>query len=299
LTAVTGTGATITALVANIGIASAKFVAFVFTGSASMLAEGIHSVADTTNQVLLLVGVRRSRRPPTEQHQFGFGRERYFWAFMVAVLLFTMGAIASALEGIEKLRHPHEVSSLTWAVGVLSVAIVLEAFSLRKAIQESNTIRTGGWWSFIRHAKTPELPVLLLEDTGALVGLVFALAGVSLAAITHEPRFDAAGSLAIGILLGAIAIVLATELKSLLLGEAASPNQAEAIRAAVEEDPDLETLLEMVTQHLSPDELIVALKVRMRDELTFHEIARVINRIEARIRERVPTATRIYVEPDA
>jgi cation diffusion facilitator family transporter len=294
----TGTGATVTALVANIGIALAKFVAFAFTGSASMLAEGIHSVADTANQVLLLVGVRRSRRPATEKHPFGYGRERYFWAFMVAVLLFTMGAVASSLEGFEKLRHPHEVTSVRVAVVVLCVAIVFEALSLRVAIRESNEIRTGGWWAFIRHAKTPELPVLLLEDTGALVGLVFALAGVTLAAITGEPRFDAAGSLAIGILLGVLAIVLAVELRSLLLGEAASPRDIAVIREAIEQDADLEQLLEMRTQHLSPDELLVAMKVRLRGDLTFREVADVINRIEARIRDRVPKAQMIYVEPD-
>jgi cation diffusion facilitator family transporter len=294
----TGTGATVTALAANVGIAFAKFLAFVFTGSASMLAEGIHSVADATNQVFLLVGVRRARRPATEMHPFGYGRERYFWAFMVAVLLFAMGAVASSYEGIEKLRHPHEVTSIGWAVGVLSVAIVFEAISLRVAIHESNRIRTSGWWEFIRHAKTPELPVLLLEDTGALVGLILALGGVVLAAVTGEPRFDAAGSLAIGILLGILAIVLAIELKSLLLGESASPGDIAAIDEAVREETSLEQLLAMRTQHMGPDEVLVALKVQLHDDLTFRQVAETIDRIEGRIRERVPKATMIYVEPD-
>jgi cation diffusion facilitator family transporter len=293
-----GTKATVTALGANFGIAVAKFVAFAFTASASMLAEAIHSVADTGNQLLLLLGMRRARKAPTPEHPFGYGRERYFWSFIVAVVLFTIGGLASIMEGWDKLRHPHEIESLTWALGVLSVATVLELGSLGVAVRESNRVRTAGWWSFIRHAKVPELPVVLLEDIGALFGLVLALTGVSLAAITGEPRFDAAGSLAIGFLLCFIAIVLAIELRSLLLGESASDVHIKAITAALTEDADLESVIHMRTQHIGPEELLIGVKVHLRDDLSFAQVAGAINRIEARVRERVPAARMIYIEPD-
>ena len=300
-----GTKATVAALAANTGIATAKFVAFAFTGSASMLAEGIHSVADTSNQALLLFGVRRSKRLATEEHPFGYGRERYFWSFMVAVVLFTVGSVFSIIEGYEKLRHPHEVESLAWAIGVLSVAIVLESFSMRTAVHEANAVRPVGadgerigWWTFIRRSKAPELPVLLLEDLGALVGLVFALTGVTLARLTHEPRFDAVGSLAIGVLLGVIAIVLAIELRSLLIGEGASEADLHAISSAVGAEADVEDVIHVRTLHIGPDDLMVTAKVRMRAELHFPEVVDAINRIEARVRERVPAAKTIYIEPD-
>jgi cation diffusion facilitator family transporter len=294
-----GTKATIAALAANTGIATAKFVAFAFTGSASMLAEGIHSLADTSNQALLLFGVRRSHHEATALHPFGFGRERYFWSFMVAVILFTVGSVFSIVEGVEKFRHPHEIGSIAWAIGVLAVAVVLESFSLRTAVHEANTVKGNeSWWKFIRHAKAPELPVLLLEDLGALVGLVFALTGITLAAVTGEARFDAVGSLAIGLLLGAIAVVLAIELRSLLIGESASGADIAAIQEAISVEGDLEELIHVRTQHIGPDELLVAAKVRLRPELHFPEVVESINRIEQRIRERVPTATTIYIEPD-
>lgn len=293
-----GKRATVAALVANFAIASSKFVAFAFTGSASMLAESIHSVTDTSNQALLLLGLRRASRPATAVHPFGYGRERYFWSFIVAVVLFTLGGVASALEGIEKLQHPHDVSSYRWAIGVLCVALVFESISIRIAIKESNAVRRSGWVEFIRHAKTPELPVVLLEDAGALIGLVFALAGVTASAITNNPRFDAMGSLAIGVLLCVIAVVLAIELRSLLIGESASPADIESIERAVREDPDLEELIHMRTQHIGPDELLVGLKVHLRSTISFSDLATTINRIESRIRERVPAAQFIYIEPD-
>lgn len=263
-----------------------------------MLAEAIHSVADTSNQAILLFGVRRSRRKPTPIHPFGYGRERYFWSFMVAVVLFTVGGVFSIVEGLEKFQHPHEVESLVWAFAVLSVAVVLEAFSLRTAVQEANHIRTTGWWAFIRHAKVPELPVLLLEDLGALIGLVIALVGVGLSAITHEPRFDALGSLAIGVLLCVIAFVLASELRSLLIGESASDADIDAIEKAIAGDPRIERVIHMRTQHIGPDELLVAGKVSMQPDLRFADVASVINAIEERVRAAVPKAKTIYIEPD-
>jgi cation diffusion facilitator family transporter len=293
-----GTKATVTALGANFCIAVAKFVAFGFTASASMLAEGIHSVADTGNQALLLVGMRRARRAATAEHPFGYGRERYFWSFIVALILFTVGGLASIYEGWTKLRDPHDVESLGWAFGVLTVAIVLEIFSLRVAVREINRVRTSGWWGFIRRSKNPELPVVLLEDLGALVGLVFALGGVGLAALTGNARFDAAGSLAIGILLCTIAIVLAIELKSLLLGESASPSDIDTITGAITADSSVRSLIHMRTQHIGPDELLVGAKVHLRDDLSLEQVAAAINRIESSVRERVPAAKMIYIEPD-
>ena len=299
-----GTKATIAALFANAGIAISKFVAYVFTGSASLLAEGIHSVADTSNQALLLLGMKRARRKPTPAHPFGYGRERYFWSFIVAVVLFTLGGVFSIYEGLEKFRHPHEIESFVWAFGVLSVAIVLELFSLRTAVHEANIVRTApdgsrvGWWSFIRHSKVPELPVVLLEDLGALFGLVFALTGVTLTAVTHEPRWDAAGSLAIGVLLGVIAVTLAIELRSLLIGESASPRDLEEIEKAVRADADVEELLHARTQHIGPDELLVGIKVKLRAGLTLEQAIDAINRVEGRVRAQVPAARALYIEPD-
>jgi cation diffusion facilitator family transporter len=299
-----GTKATIAALFANAGIAISKFVAYVFTGSASLLAEGIHSVADTSNQALLLLGMKRARRKPTPAHPFGYGRERYFWSFIVAVVLFTLGGVFSVYEGLEKFRHPHEIESFTWAFGVLGVAIVLELFSLRTAVNEANHVRTApdgsrvGWWSFIRHSKVPELPVVLLEDLGALLGLVFALGGVTMTRITHEPRWDAGGSLAIGVLLGVIAVTLAIELRSLLIGESATPRDLEEIERAVREDDAVEELLHARTQHIGPDELLVGVKVKLRGDLTLEQAIDTINRVEVRVRERVPAARVLYIEPD-
>jgi cation diffusion facilitator family transporter len=299
-----GTKATIAALFANAGIAVSKFFAYAFTGSASMLAEGIHSVADSSNQALLLLGMKRARRKPTPAHPFGYGRERYFWSFIVAVVLFTLGGVFSVYEGLEKFRHPHEIESFVWPFAVLGTAIVLELFSLRTAVHEANLVRIGpdgsrvGWWSFIRHSKVPELPVVLLEDIGALFGLVFALGGVSMTAVTGEPRWDAVGSLAIGILLGVIAVTLAIELRSLLIGESASPRDLEEIEKAVRSDADVEELLHARTQHIGPDELLVGIKVKLRADLTLEQAVEAINRVEVRVRERVPAARALYIEPD-
>lgn len=294
-----GTKITVAALFANLGIAVAKFVAFAFTASASMLAEGIHSVADTSNQALLLLGRRRAKREPTPEHPFGYGRERYFWAFVVAIILFALGSLFSLFEGVEKLRHPHEISSLGWAIGVLVVAIAFESVALTMAVREANRQRgDGSWWGFIRRAKAPEVPVVLLEDAGAMLGLFVALVGVVLAETTGDPRFDAMGSLAIGALLGIIAIVLAVEMKSLLIGESASPEHVRRIREAITSDPDLIELLSLRTLHLGPDQLLVAAKVRLSDGLAFSDIAASIDRMENRIREDVPAAEAVYIEPD-
>jgi cation diffusion facilitator family transporter len=291
--------AIIAAFVANLGIAISKFVAFAITGSAGLLAESVHSLADTGNQGLLFLGGRRARHEPTAEHPFGFGRERYFWAFVVSVVLFTLGGAFAIYEGVDKLGHPHSPESLGWAVGVLVAAVFMESLSFRTAIKEANHTRHGvSWARFIRRSKAPELPVVLLEDFGALVGLMFALVGVVLANATGNARFDAVGSLAIGILLCAIAIVLAIEMKSLLIGESAGPQVNAAIAQAMESHPNVHRLIHMRTEHIAPDELLVAAKVAFDSKLSFEELALTIDDVERAVRERVPEAEFIYIEPD-
>jgi cation diffusion facilitator family transporter len=294
-----GTKAIIAAFFANLGIAAAKFVGFVFTGSGSMLAESIHSVADTGNQGLLLLGGRRARREPTPLHPFGFGRERYFWSFIVAVVLFTLGSAFAIYEGVHKLQHPEAVESLAWAYGILGVAIVLEGFSLRTAVAESRGPKGSmGWWAFLRRSKSPELPVVLLEDLGAETGLVVAFVAITLADVTGEPRWDGIGTVTIGVLLGVIAIFLAAEMKGLLIGESADAAVQERIRRTVGADADVRRLIHLRTQHLGPEELLVGGKVEFADNLTSEEVAAAVNRIETAIRAEVPMAELIYLEPD-
>ncbi|HUF84991.1 MAG TPA: cation diffusion facilitator family transporter [Acidimicrobiia bacterium] len=290
--------AVIAAFLANFGIAIAKFVGFALTGAASLLAEAVHSVADTSNQGLLFLGGRRGQRPATPEHPFGYGRERYFWAFVVSVVLFLLGGLFALYEGVEKLRHPHEVESLPIAIAILLVAIVFESFALRTAVREASKVRgTESWWQFVRRSKSPELPVILLEDTGALLGLAFALSGVTLARITHEPRFDAVGSLAIGALLVVIAVILAMEMRSLLIGEAPSPKMQAEIERAINGANEVRRIIHIRTMHLGPDELLVAAKVDL-DAPSVPDVAKAIDVIEARVRAAVPIARVVYIEPD-
>lgn len=286
------------AFFANLGIAISKFVAFGLTGAASMLAEAIHSVADTGNQGLLFLGGQRAQKAATRLHQFGYGRERYFWSFVVAVVLFSLGAMFALYEGINKLIHPHELESATIAFVVLGAAIVLECFSLRTAVREARPARgERSWWTYIRTARLPELPVVLLEDVGALTGLVFALAGVGATVATDDPTYDALGSISIGVLLAVIAVVLMVEMKSLLIGEAAEPHEQAAIRVAIEDDPRVERIIHLRTQHLGPEELLVAAKVDLGSR-SADELYDQIDALEARVRAAVPTARVIYIEPD-
>ncbi|HEX6422235.1 MAG TPA: cation diffusion facilitator family transporter [Acidimicrobiales bacterium] len=295
-----GTRAVVAALLANAGIAVAKFVGFLITGSGSMLAESVHSVADSGNQGLLLLGGHRARKAPTADHPFGYGRERYFWAFVVAIILFSLGGMFAIYEGVEKIRHPHELESVTVAIAILGVAIVLEVLSFRTAIVETRKVKDPqvGWWRFIRRSKNPELPVVLLEDLGALVGLVLALAAVSVAHVTGEPRWDGAGTLAIGVLLVVIAVILAIEMKGLLIGESASITDQQKIVAAIEVEPTVTRLIHMRTQHLGPDELLVGAKVELIPDLSVTEAAEAVDRIEASVRRAVPIARVMYLEPD-
>lgn len=294
-----GTKAIVAALVANLAIAVAKFVAFLFSGSSSMLAESVHSLADSGNQGLLLVGGKKAQREATPQHPFGYGRERYIYAFLVSIVLFSVGGMFAIYEGYEKIKHPHEIEAWYWPVGVLVFAIIAETFSFRTAIKESNEVRGKlTWTQFVRRAKAPELPVVLLEDLGALVGLILALCGVSLALVTGNGVWDGIGTLCIGVLLIVIAIVLAAETKSLLLGEAAGTEDIEKIRAATVDGETVTRIIHMRTLHLGPEELLVAAKIAVEAHETADEVAQAINAAEDRIRAAVPIARVIYLEPD-
>lgn len=294
-----GTKAIVAALGANLAIAAAKFVAFLFSGSSSMLAESVHSLADSGNQGLLLLGGKRAQREATPQHPFGYGRERYVYAFLVSIILFSVGGMFALYEGYEKIKHPHEIDHWYWPVGVLVFAIIAETFSFRTAIKESNALRgKKSWKEFVRHAKAPELPVVLLEDLGALVGLVLALGGVGLALITGDGVWDGIGTLCIGVLLILIAIILAVETKSLLLGESAGAEEVTKIEKALVDGDTVTGVIHMRTLHLGPEELLVAAKVAVQHDDTATEIASAINAAEARVREAVPIARVIYLEPD-
>ncbi|MEW2134474.1 cation diffusion facilitator family transporter [Streptomyces sp. NPDC005435] len=294
-----GTKAIVAALGANLAIAVAKFVAFAFSGSSSMLAEGVHSVADSGNQFLLLIGGKKAQREATPQHPFGYGRERYIYAFLVSIVLFSIGGMFAIYEGYEKISHPHPVEHWYWPVGVLVFAIIAEGFSFRTAIKESNELRGKlSWAQFIRRAKAPELPVVLLEDFGALIGLVLALVGVGLALLTGDGVWDGIGTICIGVLLVLIALVLAAETKSLLLGEAAGIEDVKKIEAAIVDGDTVTGVIHMRTLHLGPEELLVAAKIAVEHDDTATEVAHAINAAEARIREAVPIARVIYLEPD-
>ncbi|QIG39707.1 cation diffusion facilitator family transporter [Microbacterium sp. 4R-513] len=295
-----GGKAILAAFLANMGIALAKFVAWLISGSSSMLAEAIHSVADSGNQLLLMLGGRKARREADAEHPFGYGRERYVYAFVVSIILFSVGGLFSIYEGVEKLTHPHELENVWVPLAVLGIAIVLESISLRTAVGESNHLRTKGqsWVSFVRHAKAPELPVVLLEDVAALTGLVFALFGVGLTAITGNSVFDAIGTLMIGTLLVLVAIVLGIETKSLLVGEGATRGDYDKIVSAIHGGSEIEKLIHIKTLYLGPDELLVAAKLSFAADRALGEVAADIDAIEERIRKAVPAARVIYLEPD-
>lgn len=293
-----GTRAILAALLANAGIAVAKLVGYLVTGSSSMLAEAVHSLADTSNQGLLLLGGKRAQRAATAEHPFGYGRDRYFYSFVVALLLFTLGSVFALYEGIHKLEAPEPLTSPLVAVAILVVAIGLEGYSFRTAIQESRPLKgSGSWWDFIRQAKVPELPVVLLEDFGALIGLALALVGVGLSVLTGDPVFDALGTIAIGTLLGVIAVILIIEMKSLLLGEGATAPVLSAIVDNLTAGA-VRRVIHIRTQYIGPEELLVAAKIALTPGLPVEDVARAIDEAEARVRAAVPEARMIYLEPD-
>jgi len=304
------TKAVVAALLANTGIAVTKFLAFLLTGASSMLAEAIHSVADAGNQCLLLLGGRQARRRPTAEHPFGYGRERYIYAFVVSIVLFSVGGLFALYEAYHKghelhVTHGHPEDSLLdsrWAwvpIVVLLAAIVMESFSLRTAMRETDQVRGDATYlEFVRRAKQPELPVVLLEDVAALCGLAFALLGVGLSLLTNNLWFDVIGTALIGLLLVVIAIVLAIETKSLLLGESASVDAEQRIASALEGVAGIESVVHLKTMHLGPDELLVAAKIAVPAADTAAEVADAINAAEASIRSAEPTARVIYLEPE-
>jgi len=293
-----GKKAILAAFFANLGISIIKFLAFLATGAASLLAESLHSVADTGNQALLLLGSKRSKRKPTPEHPFGFGPERYFWSFVVALVLFSVGGLFALYEGIEKLRHPHELTSPIWGFVVLTIAICLETYSLRTAVVETNQVKgKRSYWKFITTSKHPELPVVLLEDIGAMLGLLMALGGLSAATITGNTRFDAIGSIAIGILLIVIAFILIREMKSLLIGESVDPEVAAKIRTAIEQGDEVNKIIHLRTMHVGPDDILLAVKVECKGQ-SATDIADAINAVESRVRQAVPETKMIYIEPD-
>jgi cation diffusion facilitator family transporter len=293
------TRAILAALAANAGIAAAKFVGYLITGSSSMLAESVHSVADTSNQGLLLWGQRQARREADRLHPFGYGRSRYFYSFVVALVLFTLGSVFALYEGYHKISHPEPLTSAPVAVAILVVAIGLESYSFRTAIVESRPQKgSSGWWRFIRTSRSPELPVVLLEDAGALIGLIFALTGVGLTVLTGNAVWDGIGTIGIGALLGVIAVILMVEMHSLLIGEGATPEQQRAIWEALEGTSHVDRVIHLRTQYLGPDEMLVGAKIALPPDCDLATVAQVIDDAEARIREAVPAARVIYLEPD-
>ena len=291
--------AILAALLANIGIAITKFIAAAISGSASMFAEAIHSVADSGNQFLLIIGGKRAKRAATATHPFGYGRSRYIYAFMVSIVLFSIGGMFSLFEGVSKLSEPHELENAWLPLTVLGVAIVLESFSLRTALHEAKKARgKTSLVQYIRHAKSPELPVVILEDIAALLGLVFAFVGVSLTVLTHDPIYDAYGTLAIGALLILVAIILGAETSSLLVGEGATADDTTLIRDALEVVVGKGAVIHMKTLYLGPDELMLGAKISVAKGATGEEIAETINAAEESVRNAVPATRVIYLEPD-
>lgn len=294
-----GTKAIVAAFAANLGIAVTKFIAWFFSGSSSMLAESVHSVADAGNQLLLLLGGKRAKRRPDKVHPFGYGRVRYLYAFIVGIVLFTVGGVFSVYEGISKLQNPHPIEMWWLPILVLVIAVGLETASIRVAVKESLPLKGDlTWWQFIRRSKSPELPVVLLEDFAALVGLVFALLGVGLTVITGNSLFDGIATIFIGVLLVAVAVVLVIEVSSLLVGEGASDEDVAAIEAAFLSSRGVERIIHMKTLYMGPDELMIGAKISIAPEKRVREVAAIINQAEAKIRAAVPLAKVIYVEPD-
>jgi len=294
-----GNKAIVAAFSANLGIAVTKFVAWGFSGSSSMLAEGVHSLADSGNQLLLLLGGRKAKQQADRDHPFGYGRERYVYAFVVSIILFSIGGVFSLYEGVSKLQDPHPLERAWIPIVVLLVAMVLEGFSLRTAVRESNHVRgEQSWVEFVRHAKAPELPVVLLEDIAALTGLVLAFLGVGVTIITGDPVWDAIGTLFIGVLLVIVAIVLGIETKSLLVGEGANATDRSAIETAILAGPETTHIVHLKTLYLGPDEMLVGAKIAVDSNKRFFVVAADINAIEQRVRAAVPVARVIYIEPD-
>ena len=285
------------ALVANLAIAVTKFVAAAATGSSAMVAEGVHSVVDTANQVLLLIGVKRSRRPADAAHPFGHGAELYFWGLLVAVALFGIGGGLALYEGVEHLVHPAELGDPTWNYVVLGVAFLLDGGSWLLALRELRRDHPGlGIWQAYRTSKDPAVYTVLAEDTADLVGIVLAATGIAIGHATGDPMWDGLASIAIGVLLAGISLYLARTGRSLLTGQAAAPEVVEAVRRIASADPAVARVAVPLTMHLGPDDVLVNVELGFRPELTAEEVGRASVRIEAAIREAHPAVTRVFTE---
>jgi cation diffusion facilitator family transporter len=286
------------ALAANSAIAVTKLVAAVISGSTALLAEGFHSIADTGNQALLLLGLRLSDKPPDEEHPFGHGKERFFWTFVVALALFLVGGLVSIQRGVAGLIHPEELPSMWLAVGVLVAAALFEGSALRIALRSFNRERgRRSFWGGIRRAKDPETLTVVFEDTAALTGIFVAIVGIVLAHVLKDGRWDAGAAVIIGLILCAVAFALAREVKDLLIGESAKPETRKAIEEAVRSVDEVEGIRELLTMHVAPDEILVNLDVCLRDGLDTDGVEEAIVRIEDAIREKVPMAEKIFIEP--
>ena len=294
-----GKKAILAALGANLGIAIIKFIGFVLTGASSMLSEAIHSVADTGNQALLLLGRRQADKDTDDSHQFGYGRERFFWAFVVAVVLFALGSVFSLYEGIHKIQHPEEITSPQIAFVILIFSMLLEGYSLRTAVIESNHLRgKDSWWGFIRHSRVPELPVVLLEDFGAMTGLAVAFVAVGVSVATGNGVYDGIGSVIIGLILGVIAVILSIEMKSLLIGEPALTEDREKLSKAMASSAGVVRVIHERTEYIGAEQVLLAAKVEFDSSLSMSELAEAIDALEANVRAAVPVITLIYIEPD-
>jgi len=288
------------ALFGNFAITVIKFIVAVITRSAAMLAEAIHSLADTGNQGLLLLGLKRSAKPADEEHPFGYGKEQYFWSFVVANMLFFVGSVVSIYEGINKLRHPHPIESAWLIYIILGVSFLIEGYALLTAYRAFQKSRPKGLGilAAIRRSKDTNVIVVLLEDTAALVGLSVAFVGVLLAEVTGIAMFDGLASIVIGLILASVAFLLAWEIRSLLIGESASPEDRAAVRQVLAGCDQLEGVGRLFTMHLSPHNILLALNLEFKDGLTSNEIEKVIDSLEADIKAAVPDIQKIFIEAD-
>ncbi len=294
--------AVIAALFANMAVAAGKFTAWGISGSSAMLAESFHSVADTVNQAFLLLGMKLGKKPPDETHPFGYGRERYFWAFIVALTIFSVGAVFSIFEGVKKIIHPHPIENATITFVVLGAAMFFESFALRvawKEFTEWRVLNPGPLWEGLKVSKSPTILVVLFEDTAALLGILVAAAGIGMTLWTGEPVWDGIASVVIGVILFGAAYFLGWRTHRLLIGEGATPADRERIREAVEGVPEVASLIDLLTLHLAPQEILVNLNVNFADGLDTDMVEGVIDRIETRIRAAVPAATRIFIEAES
>jgi len=292
------TKAVYAALIANFGIAVAKFVGAGITGSSAMIAEGVHSVVDTGNQVLLLLGMKRAQRPANERHPFGYSREIYFWCFVVAVVLFTAGGTFAIYEGVQKLSHPHPIDNPMVNYGILVVAIILEAGSFAVALKEFRKVAGGRhWWSAVTEAKDPVLFTVLFEDTAAMIGLVVALVGLLAAHLLDMPVLDGVASIVIGLVLIAASIILARETMSLIVGEAAAPEVLADIERLIRAEPSINGVRDIASVHLGPTDIVVTAAVDFDDDVTAGEVEKVIARINAAVKAAQPDVKRLFLAP--